>query len=70
MTTKKCCCFNLRTGNIIIAWLDVLSIFAIPSSRNAQSCIVLFFAGLLSLYAIYNVIPMIKCHPINNQSTV
>lgn len=62
MTTKNCCCcyFNLRTGNIIIACFDVLSIYIICFSySSAQFCVVPFIAGLLSLYAIYKVIPII-----------
>lgn len=69
MTTKNCFCFNFRTGNIIIAWSDVLlyiiGIFTPKNAQNTQWSVLGFFIGFLSLYAIYKVMPMIECHPTN-----
>lgn len=68
MTAKNCCCFDLRTGNIILAWLDILSIFTAftkNDSHYSRLLIVPFIVGLISLYAIYKVIPMIKGHQTN-----
>lgn len=57
MAVTKCCCLDLRTGTLVIFWIQAMNILSIFKVGGSESILPVIggITGLLGLYAIYKV---------------